>query len=145
MSGVRAIADELAAKVAAALGDNISQVSGRRIFSPTPPTIDIYPADTFRADVGRGFGDLGGALIFVVRARVNSADNEAAQDLLLDLMDDESDVCVAAALADDQTLNGLASTIEVDGPTGFRVYDDLGHTQAFIGCEWTVTIVNRAS
>jgi hypothetical protein len=144
VSAVRDIADGLAAAVEAALGDNIAQVSGRRIFNPSPPTIDIYPADEFRGDIGRGFGDLGGALVFIVRARVNSADNEAAQDFLLDLMDDESDLCVAEALAADQTLNGLVSSVEVDGPTGFGVYDDLG-TQAFIGCHWTVTIVNRAS
>lgn len=136
--------DEMAAKIDAVLVSEFpeAQVHGRRQFSPTPPSIDIYPGDPFRdsTDGTAGFQDVNGALIATVRARVNTADNFAGQELLLRLMDEEDDISVAAALMDDQTLNGLASSVSVDGNSGYLQYIDSG-AQPFLGCEWRVRVL----
>lgn len=141
VSALTAIMDELGTVLESALGDDVNQVVPRRWFNPTPPSVDIYPADPFRTEDAAGYGQVSGAYQFVVRARVNTADNEAGQDVLLAMMDDENTLCVAAALEDDQTLNGLASTVYVTGPSGFRLYDDTG-AQALLGVEWLVVVLN---
>lgn len=139
------IADELAAVIDAASIPNLEQVRGRRVFSPTPPSIDIYPADPFRRPDEAGFGDLNGAYLWTVRARVNPTDDEAWQDILLDLMDDDSANCVAAILEADQTLNGLAGEVVVDGPTGHRIYVEPSGEAALVGVEWTVAVLRAES
>ena len=85
------------------------QVTGRLNPNPTPPSIDVYPGDPFRDTPTAGFGQVGGELLFTVRARVTTVDNIAGQNLLLRLMDDEDDISVAGTLMEDQTLNGHAS------------------------------------
>jgi hypothetical protein len=135
--------DEMVTILDTALGDDVEQVVGRRVFAPTPPAVDIYPADPFRTTDAAGFGDISGAYVFTVRARVNTTDNEAGQDVLLAMMDDEHDLCVAVALEDDQSLNGLASSVDVGGPSGYRLYVE--GDQAFLGCEWNVTVVRTLS
>lgn len=147
MSSLIEILDEMAATLDAivgpvALGQDAVQVVGRLNLNPTPPAIDIYPADPFRGTESASFLDRG-ELFFTVRARASTADNEAGQDILLHLMDDDDPLSVAAALEDDQTLNGLAGSVKVDGPTGFQPFGDSGaHGGILIGCEWTVTILN---
>lgn len=118
------------------------QVVGRLNANPTSPSIDIYPADPFRSTDAAGFGETSGALLFTVRARISTQDNEAAQDTLLELMDDESAYCVAAALMDDQTLNGLASSVDVEGPSGFVSFVDSGGEGALLGVTWQAEIMN---
>ena len=107
--------DELAATMRAVVGPAVTetevQVTGRRNFNPTPPSIDIYPGDPFRSTPdSAGFGETGGELLLTVRARVTTVDNIAGQDLLLRLMDDEDAISVASTLMEDQTLGGLASS-----------------------------------
>lgn len=121
------------------------QVVRRMTFNPTPPCIDIYPATPFRADTTQGFGEVAGEFIFTVRLRASTADNEEGQDVILAFMDDADDLSVATALEDDQTLNGLASSVEVDGPSGFVPYGDSGAHGVQLGCEWTVTVVRAES
>lgn len=151
MSSLRAIfaemADELRnAGTAALAGTGFAlQVEPRRIINPSPPTIDIYPGDPFRDTVGAGFGDMAGRLLVTVRARIDTPDNDAAQDWLVDMMDEEHDLSVAATLMDDQTLNGHVSSVHVTGFTGQRFYDDLGHGGAFLGCEWLVVLLRAYS
>lgn len=118
------------------------QVVPRLNANPTSPSVDIYPADPFRSTEEAGFGEISGALFFTVRARVSTLDNDAAQDLLLELMDDESSYCVAAALMDDQTLNGLASSVDVDGPSGFVSFVDSGGEGALLGVTWRAEVLN---
>lgn len=132
----------MASTLETALGDTVEQVVGRLNPNPTPPSIDIYPGDPFRESEQAAFGDVNGALIFTVRARVAAPDNPAAQDVLLNMMDDESDECVAFALMDDQTLNGLASSVKVDGPSGYVSFVDSGGEGALLGCTWRVTVLN---
>ena len=102
------------AVVGPAVTETEVQVTGRMNPNPTPPSIDIYPGDPFRDTPTAGFQDVGGELLFTVRARVTTIDNIAGQDLLLRLMDDEDDISVAGTLMEDQTLNGLASSVFVE-------------------------------
>lgn len=142
---LRAIMDELATSLEDALGANVAQVSGRLLNDPTPPCIDIYPGDPFADDEGAGFQDILGRYLLTVRVRINTTDNIAAQDVLLDLMDADGDLSVATILQDDQTLNGHASSVKVDGPSGFRRYVDSNGQTALLGCEWTVTVLPEFS
>lgn len=142
---LRAIMDELAATLETALGDQVQQVVGRLNPDPSPPTIDIYPGDPFGEPEGAGFGDILGSYTFTVRARVNTADHEGGQDTLLDLMDADGDLSIAAILQDDQTLNGHASTVRVTGPTGFRRYVEANGQTSLLGCEWAVTVLPEFS
>jgi hypothetical protein len=107
-------------------------------FNPTPPAIDIYPADPFRTTEEAGYGEVSGALNFIIRARVTTAEFDGAQDLLLRLMDDEDDLCLADALLD-------AMDVEVDGPSGFTQYIDSGRAGAWLGVQWTVKVLNASS
>lgn len=120
------------------------QVEPRYIIGASPPSLDIFPSDQFRGDTSSGFGAIAGELLFTVRARV-SGDRDAEQDLLLALMDEEDELSVAAALMDDQTLNGLASSVDVDGPSGYRQYIEAGDQAALLGCEWKVTVLRLQS
>jgi hypothetical protein len=141
------IADEIAATLEDAIqieGDEID-VYPRLNLSPQGFCIDVYPAAEFRAVDGAGFTDETGIVNWVVRARING-DRDAEQDLLLRLMDEEDDLGVAAVLMDDQTLNGLASSVRVTGPSGYTQYLDAGAegTSRF-GVEWLVTVLRAYS
>ena len=143
--------DELAATMLAVVGPAVTetevQVVGRRNFNPTPPSIDIYPGDPFRETPGiAGFAETGGELLLTVRARVSTVDNIAGQDLLLRLMDDEDAISVASTLMEDQTLNGLASSVFVEANTGYVQYVDAGQEgAAYLGCEWRVRVLRVLS
>src|SRR5690348_9063100 len=100
------------------------QVDPYRNLNPTPPSIDIYPADPFTEQAAASFKDHG-EVIFTVRARIGTADNDAGQDFLLRLMDEHDVLSVIDALEDDQTLNGTAGSIAVQGPSGHRIYEDV--------------------
>lgn len=125
-----------------ALGDDAVQVVPYLNLSPSEPAIDIYPGDPFHGTEAAGFNDDAGELILTVRARV-TGDRDGAQELLLRLMDVEDDIGVAPALMDDQTLNGLASSVYVEGPTGYRFYED--NPGSLLGVEWRVTILRVLS
>jgi len=134
------MADELAATIENALSASAEeiQVYGRRNFNPDSFAIDIYPADPFGNTEGAGFGDVTVEFDWIVRARI-SGDRDAEQDLLLQLMDPADDLSVAVALLDDPTLNGLASTVEVDGPSGHIQYVEGEGSR--IGVQWTVRVL----
>ena len=146
MSALTAIMDEIADTLDASLAADGWQVVGRLNLNPTPPSIDLYPADPFGDDTLDGFGTpYDGLLAFTLRARVNVLDDDAAQETLLDLMDDESGNSPRVLLEDDQTLNGLASSVQVTRPSGYSVYTDAGGTGALLGCEWTVRVLNHTT
>lgn len=111
--------------------------------NPSGLCVDIYPGDPSRDFDAGGFGEASGAWVFTVRARADFGDNAGAQDILLRLMDDEDQVSVAMALFDDQTLNGLATSVRVDGPSGFIAYAD--NPGNMIGVEWRVTVLRALS
>jgi hypothetical protein len=147
VSLITEIMDAMAAKIATAVTNTSFpvQVHGRYVPNPTPPCIDMLPGQPSRENELAGFGDLMGGLIFTVRARVTTADNEAGQDLLLALMDDEHAFSIAGALEEDQTLNGTAVSVDVNALTGFIPYTDAGSEGQLLGCEWLVTVVKATS
>lgn len=133
------IMDALAAQIADELSsiDDL-QVVGRMMWNPTPPAIDIYPAeDVFQETISYARGK---AVTFTVRARVNTPDREGAQELLLSLMDVEAAESVEAAILSDRTLGGAVDDLRVDGPTGFTVFVDPAG-DALLGCSWAVTVL----
>lgn len=114
-------------------------VEPRFVLSPSEsPCIDMYPAP--RDSRSAAMGDITGFYVVNVRARVTMADNESAQDVLMDMTDDGHDLCVAASVESDPTLNGWASFVGVD-PDGFSGLLDMSQPgRQMIGCTWRVLI-----
>src|SRR3954453_13025774 len=92
-----AIAAQLEQRLAvAAPGIQITALANR---NPTPPAIDVYPADPFQEP--DSFGPLNRQAIFIVRARVTDLDIDTGQLLLFELMDPDSPKSLTAAFAAD--------------------------------------------
>ena len=146
MSTVAQIMDALATQVetyysggtATPIVDNL-QVDGRLIPSPTPPAIDIYPADPFQERMAMGHAN--NELFFTVRARVNTADNEAGQDLLLSFMDPEATSSMIEALLVSRTLGGTVERVTVEGPSSFGLFGDPGGQMSLLGCTWRARVI----
>lgn len=143
-AGLVEIMDEMADQIRAALvtvTDVDIQVEPRMILSPSPPSIDIYPGEQSRDSETAAFDDVNGGYLFTVRARINTTDDVAAQDLLLAFMDDTDDLCLALALLDDPTLNALASDVDVRNPTGYIVYPEPTGEGAWLGFQFTALVI----
>jgi hypothetical protein len=136
--------DAMADKLETALGSAVNQVVPRLNFNPTPPSVDIYPGDPFGGNQAAGFGQ-SGEVVFTVRCRATTADHEAGQDVLLAFMDGAGTLSIAAALEADQTLDGLAGSVYVEGPSGYTVYPDSGNEGGLLGCEFRVTVLRAFS
>jgi hypothetical protein len=112
------------------------QVEPGMVVNPTPPTIDVWPADPpYGPDAG--FGDLVGGDRLTVRARIGTGDNDAGQDVIYDLMDHATDMSLAGAIASDPTLGGVAN-LDVEAVSGLRQYGDPGDAGLYLGFEVTV-------
>lgn len=99
--------------------------------NPTPPSIDIYPADPFQ-DYST-FG-LNAITYWTVRARVSMADEASGQETLLRLLDPTDPASVEGALGD-------TATKTPEGVSGFRTYsEDSGTPEQMLGCEWRVRV-----
>jgi hypothetical protein len=109
------------------------------VLHPSPPTVDIFPADPFSDQIAYG-PNLNRENWFTVRARIDPVDPDGAQQLLLALMDDQADTSVAAAIRSDKTLGGLVQHVSVEGPTGFTVYSPFRDESTLIGCEWRTRV-----
>jgi len=129
-----ALAAQLRTALASALPD--LQVDARLNPNPTPPSVDIYPADPFLEH--SAFGIPNREASFLIRARV-AGDHEAQQDELIGLMDVNSTTSLAAALGNELAVNGDTFHVSVNGPSGFRQYTDPGGN-SLLGCEWTVQV-----
>jgi hypothetical protein len=147
MATVAAIMDALATQIEDEIGGDgtanpvISrlQVDGRMVFNPTPPAIDVYPADPFQDALAFGKGN--NELFLTVRARVTTADHEAGQDLLLSMMDPEATTSVAQAILSDRTLGNTVERVNVSaGPTAFGVFP-VPAGENLLGCTWTVRVI----
>jgi hypothetical protein len=133
-----AIADQLLAQLGPAV-DGV-QVEPRMLFNPTPPCLDIYPGDPFLLQTAMGVASR--EAMFVVRARVSTADSEGGQELLLDLLDPRAPTSVLAALDVDRTFAGAVQDSAVaDGPSGYILYTDAGGGGSLLGCEWRVRVI----
>lgn len=117
------------------------QVEDDLVVNPTPPTIDMYPGALSRETESAGMGDMQGGYLFTVRARVSTADGSAERKLLRRFMDDADDLCIAAAIMDDETLNGYASSVAVRDPTGYTLFPDPGGEGALLGFSFTAVVL----
>lgn len=149
VAGLIDILDELGAQIRTVMEETTDvdvQVEGRMVVSPTPPTIDVYPGDVSRFPESAGFGllDDRGGYQFTVRARVATGDSFAGQDLLLAFMDDTNALCIASALQDDPTLNGLASSVSAQDPTGYVIYPE-GDAGSLLGFQFTCVVLPAES
>lgn len=116
------------------------QVESRLVSNPTPPSIDIYPADPFMEALAYGKGNK--RLNFTVRVRVSTAEQEGGQDLLLSMMDPRSPTSVELAILTDSTLAGKVEDLVVTGPSAFGIFPDAGpNSGALLGCVWTVGVL----
>jgi hypothetical protein len=115
------------------------QVEPRMIFTPTCPSVDIYPAPIARDPEAGGMGDMSGAYVFTVRARFNMEDSDSGQDLALAMMNEADDLCLGLALFEDQDMNGYASSVSVGDPTGFLEFSP------YMGVQWQVSVIAAES
>jgi hypothetical protein len=125
-------------EIADALGLLTGEIAELQVYpyynsNPTPPSVDVYPADPFQE--GSGFGIGSSRVWFTVRARVSMADPLAGNQLLLRLLDPNDPASVEAALAagDTATIDNSGS-----GVSGFRRYAD--DNADLLGCEWRVGV-----
>jgi len=132
-----AVASQLEAELAPVYGE--LQVAGRRIFNPTPPTLDVYPGDPFQEQTA--YGHASREVFFTIRARVSMADNEAGQSTLLQLLNADGPGSVIAALAADRDLQGWVQDSLVDGVSGFAIHQDVSEATPLLGCTWRLRIV----
>lgn len=129
------IADELDTAIT-----NLQVSGGIRLSAPTPPSIDIYPPDDEPFYEVSGFGATDFNFVFVVRARVTTADEPAGQEFLLSMMDPNSPESVIRALEADPTLNGKAQNVAVEAPTNYGLYSDPAHQGGLLGCTWRTVV-----
>ena len=135
---------ELTAGIASQLEQRLSaqitvlQVTATANRNPTPPSIDVYPADPFQEP--DSFGPLNRQAAFVIRARVTDLDVDSGQTLLLEMMDPSSAKSVAAALAADPSFSGVCDDSVVEGPSGWGEYLD-GSGETLLGCQWRLRTI----
>ena len=136
--------DELAQVLREEVGGPLStdgidaEIEARLVMSPSEAVVlDVYPSAPSRDSEAVAFGDLSGFYVVTVRARVTVTDDANAQDILVDMIDDEHDLSVAAAVESDQTLNGYATQVAVD-PDSFSGLLEFGNTM--VGCTWRVLV-----
>lgn len=145
MTALDAIMQAMADQISTTLSGTASplipelQVTGLFNIDPTPPSIDVYPADPSQS--GLAFGRQNNEYSFTVRARVTTADHEAGQTLLLSMMDPASTTSVARALKANKTLTNKVSALSVDGPSGFGIFNDRSGEGSYLGCTWTVRVM----
>jgi hypothetical protein len=143
-TGLIAVAEGMAA----ALGSLKAELPDLQVTAflnpnPTPPSLDIYPADLFEGP--SGFGPQM-ATFWTVRARTTTADSESGQRALLRLLDRGDAASVEEALTVDQSLGGLVQAIAVtpEGVSGYRVYlEDPQGNGSLIGCEWRLEVQTK--
>jgi hypothetical protein len=135
---MEALADQIRENLAGTADPAIDglQVEPLLLINPSPPSIDIYPADPFQESIA--FGRANNNMRFVVRARTGTADNRGAQDLLLSMMDPRSTTSVALAILEDRTLGGDVEHVHVEGPSSYGVFAEEGGS--LLGCTWTAVV-----
>ncbi len=136
--------DEVASELTS--GGVDTEVEPRLVLNPSEsPCIDIYPGETSRSSAEAGFGDISGAYVVTVRARVTVADGDMAQDVLTDMVDDTHALSVAAALESDQTLDGWATFVAVDADGFSGLLDMSMPGRQMVGCTWRVLVGQAVS
>ena len=125
------------------------QVEPTMVLNPTPPTIDMYPADpSINPEVGNfaeTYAETGDGYWINVRARVAPNDNVANQEVLLELLDPESSMSLVQALYDDPTLGGLAADVNLDTTSGFVLVPKIDGSGVHIGVIWRFLVIPARS
>ena len=135
------VMEEMASQLVSELTiTDLQVVGGIRISAPTPPTIDIYPPDDEPFYTPSGFGTGDYDFVFIVRARVTTADQPTGQKALLAMMDPNQAESVARALESDTTLSGKAQDLTVDAPSNYGLYADAAHRDGLLGCTWRTVV-----
>lgn len=148
MSGLADITVAMADQIRTALDgvDSVDvQVEPRMVLTPTPLTIDIYPGDIARDSDSAAFDDVDGGYLLTVRSRINTPDFDAAYDVLIQLMDDEDDLCLPLVLLDDPILGGHAASVDIRNPTGLRLYEALDGDGGYLGWQFTALVLPAKS
>lgn len=149
MSTLVSIMDAMADVIRTEITDHVTdldvQVEPRMVLTPTPPCIDMLVGEPSEDDQLGGFGELDGGEVIIVRARVNTADTYAGQDLLLAFMDDEDPLSIRAALNTDHTLNGTVTTVDVEFRSGYTLFPMPQGDGALLGCQWRVIVAKDRS
>lgn len=138
-----ALAQVLRDEIASELDDDEIQITiePRMVMSPsTGLCLDIYPAAPPRDSEAAGFGDLSGMYVLTVRARANTIDADEVQDILLDMIDDEHALSVAAAVESDQDLDGYATQVVVDADGFSGLLEFASGSVPYVGCTWRVLV-----
>jgi hypothetical protein len=127
--------DEAITRMTTALEPLTQEIPGLQINGyfnriPTPPAIDIYPADPFLDQSAMGVTPK--KVWWTVRARVSNSDPQSASHTLLRLMDPSDPASVEAALVDADAHVGSDGTV-----SGFVTFTDDNQSD-LIGAQWRV-------
>ncbi len=111
------------------------------------PAIDIYHTgdNGLAPGLQGGFGDRLPFECFNIRLRVSPADTDAGQRLLYDLVDQDDDLSIIAALDADPTVGGLAYTLTWGDWGGISSFPDLNSDGSFIGELLPIKVVKAYS
>lgn len=137
---IAAAADQLRGALEAVDAVDV-QVEPRMVLNPSPLTVDIFPGDPARHEDSAAFDDVSGGYLLTVRARIHTADFDAAYDLLVALMDDTDTLSLAENLLADPTLDGWAASIDVRDFTGLRAYEHPSGEGAHLGFQFTLLVL----
>ena len=145
-TGLREILDEMTEQVRDALTSTTFPVQVERgmVLNPTPPCVDVYVTDPARDFFTAGFGDIAGGYQITVRARVQTADNDSGQDLLISFMDDTDELCIPLAVLTDPSLNGRAASTDLVSVSGHRAYET-PDGNAHLGAQWDFVVTPARS
>jgi hypothetical protein len=125
------------------------QVEPSMILNPTPPAIDMYPADPSfdpaSGAMGETYADMDAGYWINVRARVSPTDNIANQEVLLELLDPESDMSLVQALYEDPTLGGHAADVNLDSTSGYVLVPKVDGSAVHIGVIWRFLVIAARS
>lgn len=142
---LRNILDETASVLRSSIGTTLAadgidaEIEPRLVMAPHEAIVlDVYPGAPPRDSEAAAFGDISGFYALTVRARVSVTESEEAQDILADMIDDEHDLSVAAAL-EASLLNGYATQVVVD-PDGFSGLLEFNPGSPMVGCTWRVLV-----
>jgi hypothetical protein len=116
------------------------QVTALINYNPTPPAIDVYPADPFQEQIA--YGAAMREAVFQIRARVSNADQDQGQTLLLQMLDPGSPLSVTAALTADPGFANNCQDSAVEGPSGVLDFPDPGGQGNFLtGALWRLRVI----
>lgn len=141
-----ALADQIRTYLAS-VTDITVHVEGRAFKTAEVPAVDMYVTGPNGLEDGLvGFNrNPIGFIPLNIRVRVSPADSEAGEDLFLAFTDDEDDLAIVAALADDPTINGLASTIKWGDWAGYTDFPDVNGDGLFLGSLLPICVVKAVS